>query len=149
MRITDDTQQDPCPQAKKVFVSHSHKFLKFVNENKSSQNQFSFSIPNLIKLFSNYPWSYVELILCNSFAFLELFNLLVECIQMKRIYQLNNTWLSYIFFYLDVHCLEEDGCRYWTYNTYTKICYLKTSDVNEKDSTGSISGSVGCSVGNT
>ena len=32
---------------------------------------------------------------------------------------------------------------------YFTICYLKTSDVNEKDSTGSISGSVGCSVGNT
>ena len=91
MRITDDTQQDPCPQSKKVFVSHSHKFLKFVNENKNSQNQVSFSIPNLIKLISNHPLSYVEYMLSDTCAFLELFNLLLECIQMKRIHQLNNT----------------------------------------------------------
>ena len=50
--------------------------------------------------------------------------------------------------FLDAHCIDEDECTFWTYQTHQKICSLKLSDANRKSADGAVSGSKGCSAGN-
>ena len=44
--------------------------------------------------------------------------------------------------------MEENDCKFWTYQVKNGNCFLKTSDANRKsDKHGAISGSSGCSTG--
>ena len=48
----------------------------------------------------------------------------------------------------DAYCIEENDCKFWTYQVKNGNCFLKTSDANRKsDKNGAISGSSGCSTG--
>jgi len=47
----------------------------------------------------------------------------------------------------DAYCMEENDCKFWTYQVKNGGCFLKTSDANQKkDKNGAISGSSGCST---
>merc|ERR1719367_2080754 len=47
----------------------------------------------------------------------------------------------------DAYCMEENDCKFWTYQVKNGKCFLKTSDANQKkDKNGAISGSSGCST---
>jgi len=47
----------------------------------------------------------------------------------------------------DAYCMEENDCKFWTYQVKNGNCFLKTSDANRKsDKNGAISGSSGCST---
>ena len=49
---------------------------------------------------------------------------------------------------LDAYCMEENDCKFWTYQVKNGRCFLKTSNPKEKkDKNGAISGSSGCSTG--
>merc|ERR1719367_720137 len=47
----------------------------------------------------------------------------------------------------DAYCMEENDCKFWTYQVKNGKCFLKTSDAGrKKDKKGAISGSSGCST---
>ena len=55
-----------------------------------------------------------------------------------------NNFLTFLL--VDAFCLVEDGCEQWTYWADSRKCYLKSSNDSTDDA---ISGTVGCSSGNT